>query len=170
MDMNMNMTSSTSSNMTSSSSDMSSMGDCKISMLWNWYTVDTCFISTQWHNRTLAAYAGSVVGIFFVAFTLELLRRFTRDYDRAIKKAYYARQEKSACAPFRPTNGQQGFRALCYGVMFGLSYLLMLVGMYYNGGMLIAIVTGAATGYFFAGRDTASEYETPGSRGECCQA
>jgi hypothetical protein len=24
----------------------------QISMLWNWYTVDSCFLSTQWHIRS----------------------------------------------------------------------------------------------------------------------
>jgi copper transporter 1 len=25
----------------------------QISMLWNWYTVDSCFLSEQWHVRSL---------------------------------------------------------------------------------------------------------------------
>lgn len=87
-------------------------------MMWNWYTIDACFISEQWHIRTIGDYAGTIIGsapspplprasaatpkltrkpfephrIFFIMVALELFRRFSREYDRAIKAAYYASQ------------------------------------------------------------------------------
>ena len=55
-------------------------------MLWNWYTVDTCFLSSTWHNNTKAKFAGSVIGVFFLVIAIEGLRRLARDYDRHITK------------------------------------------------------------------------------------
>ena len=57
-----------------------------VSMLWNWYTVDTCFLSSTWHNNTKAKFAGSVIGVFFLVIAIEGLRRLARDYDRHITK------------------------------------------------------------------------------------
>jgi hypothetical protein len=57
-----------------------------VSMLWNWYTVDTCFLSSTWHNNTKAKFAGSVIGVFFLVIAIEGFRRLARDYDRHITK------------------------------------------------------------------------------------
>ncbi|GAA5920852.1 hypothetical protein JCM1841_002352, partial [Sporobolomyces salmonicolor] len=35
---------------------------CKISMMWNWYTIDACFLSKEWHIRSAGGYAGSIIG------------------------------------------------------------------------------------------------------------
>lgn len=55
-------------------------------MLWNWYTVDTCFLSSSWHNNTKAKFAGSVIGVFLLVIAIEGLRRLARDYDRYITR------------------------------------------------------------------------------------
>ncbi|KAI9872296.1 MAG: Copper Transporter integral membrane protein that functions in high affinity copper transport, partial [Pleopsidium flavum] len=65
------------------------MGDsdphaCKISMLWNWYTIDSCFLSRTWHIRSSGAFAGSCIGVILLVVSLELLRRAQREYDRYI--------------------------------------------------------------------------------------
>jgi hypothetical protein len=57
-----------------------------VSMLWNWYTVDTCFLSSTWHNNTKAKFAGSVIGVFFLVIAIEGFRRLARDCDRHITK------------------------------------------------------------------------------------
>jgi len=59
-------------------------------MLWNWYTVDTCFLSSSWHNRSKGMFAGSIVGVFFLVIAIEALRRAGREYDRNITKAALA--------------------------------------------------------------------------------
>ncbi|OJD31392.1 ctr copper transporter family protein [Diplodia corticola] len=64
---------------------------CKISMLWNWYTVDACFIARSWHVRSAGAFAGSCIGVILLVVSLELLRRAQRDLDR-----YFRRVNSSA--------------------------------------------------------------------------
>ncbi|KAG6024686.1 hypothetical protein E4U41_001712, partial [Claviceps citrina] len=54
---------------------------CKISMLFNLYTIDSCFLSSQWRITSQAAFAGSCIGVFLLTLTLELLRRSIKEYD-----------------------------------------------------------------------------------------
>lgn len=77
------------------------------------YTTDACFISQQWHIRSIGYYIlslscyvidqlnavtadfiGTVIGVFLVVITVEFIRRFSREYDRRIlrerKSAIYA--------------------------------------------------------------------------------
>ncbi|KAI0383636.1 Ctr copper transporter family-domain-containing protein [Hypomontagnella monticulosa] len=75
-----------------SSMSMGSMGssmggmhmgnECKISMLWNWNTIDTCFISEQWHITSRGMFAGSCIAVILLAMLLELLRRSVKEYDQ----------------------------------------------------------------------------------------
>ncbi|KAI9849122.1 MAG: Copper Transporter integral membrane protein that functions in high affinity copper transport [Sclerophora amabilis] len=59
-------------------------GACKISMLWNWYTVDSCFISNTWHVRSPGTFAGTCIGVIFLVISLEFLRRAQREFDRIL--------------------------------------------------------------------------------------
>ncbi|GAA6019607.1 hypothetical protein JCM11491_002821 [Sporobolomyces phaffii] len=170
--------------------DMSE-GSCKISMIWNWNTIDACFISKQWRIRSTGDYVGSLIGIFFIVVALEMVRRFGRDYDRKIRSAYYRRETAALAAvakssksdlpasalvpaPFCPSYAQQMIRSAFYGISFGTAYILMLLAMSYNGGVILAIFAGGAVGHFISARDTAmvQEVETvddsPQARGECC--
>lgn len=73
----------------------------QISMLWNWYTVDACFISSDWHIHSegrglpyspsltytitiLVAFAFTVICVFILVALVEGVRRFGREYDRRI--------------------------------------------------------------------------------------
>ncbi|KAG7010075.1 hypothetical protein G7Y79_00001g003470 [Physcia stellaris] len=53
-------------------------------MLWNWNTIDACFISSSWHITSKSMFAGSCIGVILLVCTLELLRRLGREYDRYI--------------------------------------------------------------------------------------
>ncbi|PYH92468.1 Ctr-domain-containing protein [Aspergillus ellipticus CBS 707.79] len=53
-------------------------------MLWNWNTVDTCFISKAWHITSAGMFAGSCIGVICLVICLELLRRIAREYDAFI--------------------------------------------------------------------------------------
>ncbi|KGO37634.1 Ctr copper transporter [Penicillium expansum] len=67
--------------------DMSGMdmgNSCKISMLWNWYTVDACFLANSWHIKSRGMFAGSCIGVICLVLSLELLRRLGREYDSFI--------------------------------------------------------------------------------------
>lgn len=63
-------------------------------MLWNWYTVDACFISRTWQIRSHGAFAGSCIGVIFLVMSLEFLRRAQREFDR-----YLARRKSSTLLP-----------------------------------------------------------------------
>ncbi|KAI1370514.1 Ctr-domain-containing protein [Hypoxylon crocopeplum] len=163
---------------TGMSMDMGGMsGDgsnaCKISMLWNWYTVDSCFLSSSWHNTSSGMFAGSCIGVIFFTMSLEFLRRSVKEYDRyLIRKHASAAVHVSISSPkdgddkdaagastpvqqgvvqpggFRPTVLEQSVRALLHMVQFAVAYLIMLLAMYYNGYIIICIFIGAYIGAF----------------------
>ncbi|EGX53365.1 Copper Transporter integral membrane protein that functions in high affinity copper transport [Orbilia oligospora] len=66
------------------SMSMNMMGGCKISMLWNWYTVDSCFISRTWRVSSEGIFALSCIGVVLLVISLEFVRRMQREYDRHI--------------------------------------------------------------------------------------
>ncbi|ORY59409.1 Ctr copper transporter family-domain-containing protein [Leucosporidium creatinivorum] len=117
--------------------DMGSTGSteeaCKINMMFNWYTIDACFLSEQWHVRSVGAYVGSVIGVFLLVVALEAFRRVGRDYDRTIRRNYYAKEKQVVAAlaknndsvfevrPFRPSFGQHFVRSFFYFIQFSVS-------------------------------------------------
>ncbi|RPA78006.1 Ctr copper transporter [Ascobolus immersus RN42] len=73
-------------------------GNCRISMLWNWYTIDSCFIARGWHNRTKAGFAGSCIAVVALCVFLEFLRRGQREYDRLVMGNMAERKKAAATA------------------------------------------------------------------------
>ncbi|KAI5865799.1 Ctr copper transporter family-domain-containing protein [Durotheca rogersii] len=72
----------TAMNMGGGSMNVDIEGDsCKVSMLWNWDTVDACFISSTWHIRSGGMFAGSCIGVILLAVLFEALRRTAEEYD-----------------------------------------------------------------------------------------
>lgn len=148
-------------------------------MLWNWYTIDSCFIARSWRVRSTGAFAGSCIGVILFVIVLEALRRAGKEYDRYIV-AQYKKTLAPACAPvvssstssdngklpgtsatptrnipftqrFRPSLLQQAIRALLHMLQFAVAYFVMLLAMYYNGYIIICIFIGAYIGYFAFG-------------------
>ncbi|KAF3047317.1 Copper Transporter integral membrane protein that functions in high affinity copper transport [Didymella keratinophila] len=151
---------------------MSMGGSCKISMLWNWYTVDSCFIARSWRITSKGMFAGSCIGVILLVILLEFLRRAGKEYDRHIVQQYLASHASAApvassassdnsktpgttTAPiaqkFRPSVSQQAIRALLHMLQFTVAYFVMLLAMYYNGYIIICIFIGAYLGYFIFG-------------------
>ncbi|KAJ7621098.1 Ctr copper transporter family-domain-containing protein [Roridomyces roridus] len=126
---------------------------CKMSMFWNWDTVDSCFITEQWHVQTTRQYAGTLIGVFLLVVVLEAFRRMSRAYDGFILRRYKDRVGQSN-KEFRPSLFQHLLRSLFYLVQFSAAYLLMLAAMTHNGGLILAIFSGAFAGFLFFGRDT----------------
>ncbi|KZM23494.1 Copper Transporter integral membrane protein that functions in high affinity copper transport [Ascochyta rabiei] len=151
-------------------------GGCKISMLWNWYTVDSCFVSRSWHITSNGMFAGSCIGVILLVILLEALRRAGKEYDRYIVNQYLASHATVAAAAssassdddsrknpattaaiaptaqsFRPSVIQQAIRALLHMLQFAVAYFVMLLAMYYNGYIIICIFIGAYLGYFICG-------------------
>ncbi|KAK1758315.1 Ctr copper transporter family-domain-containing protein [Echria macrotheca] len=147
----------------------SGMGDgCKISMLWNWDTIDTCFVSSTWHVRSAGMFAGSCIGVILLVMLLELLRRTVKEYDRYLVRKnnegptvvadHRSADSKTAgaeepltCGPpktYRPAVMEQAIRALLHTCQFAVAYFVMLLAMYYNGYIIICIFIGAYIGSF----------------------
>ncbi|KAI0170012.1 Ctr-domain-containing protein [Hypoxylon sp. FL1284] len=143
---------------------------CKISMLWNWNTIDACFLSESWQIRSSGGFAGLCIGIVLLVVLLEFLRRAARIYDQQLVR----KQQKKASAlaatvangssetangaliadkpfslaPCRPNLWQQAIRALLHTLHFALAYWIMLLAMYYNGYIIICIFIGAFIGFY----------------------
>lgn len=117
-------------------------------MLWNWNTVDSCFVSSTWHVTSPGMFAGSCIGVIFLVILLEFLRRAVQEYDRFLARQHGAwaaaavdvkasssgpgggpsRGLGAADTPFhfRPTVLQQGVRALLHTMQFAVAYFVML--------------------------------------------
>ncbi|PWN93063.1 Ctr copper transporter, partial [Acaromyces ingoldii] len=162
------------SGMDMDSTDMSS-GSCSMSMLGNWETIGSCFLTSSWHISTAAQFAGTCIGVFLIVVVIESVRRWGREWDRYIvRKALEDHQRMSnlnragnragkrmqttkACFPmFRPSVLQQAIRSLVYAIQFTGAYIVMLIAMSYNGYILISIVLGGLVGHFFSTWDTLS--------------
>ncbi|PVF96560.1 Ctr copper transporter [Serendipita vermifera] len=143
-------------------------------MLWNWYTVDACFISSDWHVRSKVAFAFTVICIFILVALVEGVRRFGREYDRRLvrlAKASFTKMDDSSSSSvvaFVPTWSQQSIRAAIFGVQFGAAYILMLLAMYYNGFVIFAIILGGTFGHFVFGRDTVAHDLSNENKGASC--
>ncbi|EHK97508.1 putative Copper transport protein ctr4 [Glarea lozoyensis 74030] len=67
---------------------MEGMGDgCKISMLWNWNTIDSCM------------FAGSCIGVILLVMSLEFFRRLSREYDALILRQSQKSHDSSSAIP-----------------------------------------------------------------------
>ncbi|CAG8982646.1 hypothetical protein HYALB_00006041 [Hymenoscyphus albidus] len=149
---------------------MDDIGTCKVgSMLWNWYTIDACFISPSWHITSTGMFAGSCIGVILLVMSLEFLRRSAKEYDRYILRQFQRSlnippqnqtQNTKSCSDseeavkivaqiqFRPNLMQQAVRATFHMLQFAAAYFVMLLAMYYNGYLIICIIIGAWLGAF----------------------
>ncbi|OJZ83367.1 hypothetical protein ASPFODRAFT_221345 [Aspergillus luchuensis CBS 106.47] len=215
----MNMTTETTTSAITSADTTATMAstNCKISMLWNWNTMDACFISSSWHITSPSMFAGSCIGVILLVICLELLRRVASEYDafiinRARLKAdtdtgndqpniavpndrstdrpakrpipwtqsgslsalppvpeLVEEEEKEDNEPrpnapettshpsihpenqskfiFRPSKIEQLIRATLHVLQFAVAYFVMLLGMYYNGYIILCIFVGAFVGF-----------------------
>ncbi|KAL9130082.1 MAG: hypothetical protein Q9217_001641 [Psora testacea] len=57
-----------------------------VKMLWNWYTIDDCFLSSTWHISSPGMFAGSCIGVIALVISLEFLRRLQREHSRHIAR------------------------------------------------------------------------------------
>ncbi|KAG7140817.1 Copper transport protein ctr4 like [Verticillium longisporum] len=160
--------------------DMSAMmGGCKISMLWNWQTIDSCFISESWHVTSTGMFAGSCIGVVLLVLSLEALRRAGKEYDRYLIRSHAAGVVARA-GPFAAAsndsasggkNSGEGAAPLGAGG-FAVAYFVMLLAMYYNGYIIICIFIGAYLGSFIFHWEKIGGSTGPTSAGEsstvCC--
>jgi len=64
-------------------------------MLWNWNTIDSCFISSTWRVRSAGMMAGSCIGVILLVMLLELLRRSVKEYDQYLIRRHSERDNKN---------------------------------------------------------------------------
>lgn len=171
---------------------------CKISMLWNWYTIDSCFIARSWHVRSKGGFAGSCIGVVLLGMAVELVRRLQREYDRNLLARHAKSLESTAATTadspegsvdhkhpgeqsfvarmfvptlstgFTPSFFQQAIRALFYVVQYAGAYFIMLLAMYYNGYIIICIFIGGYLGNFFFGGDSFQDGGIKTQKTCCC--
>lgn len=72
----------------STNSSMSAGTDCKITMLWNWHTIDACFLAESWHIHSASAFAGLCIGVVLMVMLLEALRRVAKFYDQYLVRLH----------------------------------------------------------------------------------
>ncbi|QDS69271.1 hypothetical protein FKW77_002244 [Venturia effusa] len=90
---------STATVMDHSGMDMGASGakPCKISMTWNWYTIDslllTGFLAKSWHINTSAQFAGTCIGVILMVVLLEALRRLSKEYDALILREHMSKKQ-----------------------------------------------------------------------------
>lgn len=78
--------------------DMSSSEDlhaCKISMLWNWYTIDSCFLAKSWHVTSRGMFAGTCIGVFFWVMAYCWYHRFVVEFDRSVAEFKQVKYERT---------------------------------------------------------------------------
>ncbi|KAK7906403.1 Ctr copper transporter family-domain-containing protein [Apiospora marii] len=150
---------------------------CKISMLWNWNTVDACFLTSSWHIPSEGAFAATCIGVMLMVVILEFLRRAGKEYDALILRQFKrhveaqrlgaaGKKDSPRCSAsrepepeeatparpqvitFRASPLQQLVRSVIHAVTFGLAYIVMLLAMYFNGYIIISIIIGAGIGKF----------------------
>ncbi|KAK4150286.1 Ctr copper transporter family-domain-containing protein [Chaetomidium leptoderma] len=164
---------------------MGGMGDgsgCKISMLWNWYTIDSCFIASTWRITSPGMMAGSCIGVILLTLSLEFLRRAVKEYDRFLVRQHLNREATStgtspptkaaSGSGYQPKPWEQAIRAFLHMTQFAVAYFVMLLAMYYNGYIIICIFIGAYLGAFVFQRDTlggGSEISATKEAAVCCK-
>ncbi|KAJ5173255.1 hypothetical protein N7492_005848 [Penicillium capsulatum] len=130
----------------------SSASACKISMLFNWYTVDACFLSSQWQIQNNGMFAVTCIGVVLLVMVVELCRRIGKEYDAFLLRQFRRQVQARSLArsiTFRATPLQQLIRSVIHGLTFGGAYIVMLLAMYFNGYVIICIFIGAGLGKFF---------------------
>lgn len=117
---------------------------------------------SSWQITTIGSLIGSMIGIFIMAALYEGLKYY-REY--LFWRTYNALQYRSVTMPaekgvvsednriVQPTmfSLMHGFQTFLHVVQIVLSYFLMLIFMTYNIWLCLAVVLGAATGYFLFG-------------------
>lgn len=157
---------------------MSTTATCNQSMLWNWYTIDSCFLAESWHISSNGAFAATCIGTILLVMVMEALRRLGKEYDEWILRGFQARVatfdppapsnlllevptkqatttkvtalgRSSRTIVFRASPLQQIIRSILHAVSLGVAYIVMLLVMSYNGYVIVCVIIGGGLGKFF---------------------
>ncbi|KAK2612675.1 Copper Transporter integral membrane protein that functions in high affinity copper transport [Conoideocrella luteorostrata] len=129
-----------------------------LQMLWNWYTIDACFLSPNWHITNNGMFAATCIGVILLVMLVEFFRRLGKEYDAFVLRQFQRESSRqyidnssfgSQVVTFRATFLQQIIRSVLHALTFGSAYIVMLLAMYFNGYVIICIFIGAGLGKFF---------------------
>jgi copper transporter 1 len=67
-------------------------------MLWNWDTIDACFLTRSWRVRSAAGFAGTCIFVALLVLALEALRRVSHEYDGNLARRPLAPRAASPAA------------------------------------------------------------------------
>lgn len=121
-------------------------------MLWNWDTIDSCFLDASWHVASVGMFAGSCIAVIVLTILLMLLRRLSSMYDQCLARRHreaMRRQQEQAhhqdeelpagaggndsrdiraffASVVRPELLEQIARALFFAAQSALSLIIML--------------------------------------------
>ncbi|KAK8162467.1 Ctr copper transporter [Phyllosticta citrichinensis] len=88
-------------------------------MLWNWNTIDACFLSSSWHITSKGMFAGSCIGVILLVMALEFLRRTAKEYDRMLlrqhQRAIFASNNSSRSTMPAQSNNAAAAGGCCDG-------------------------------------------------------
>ncbi|RMZ87811.1 hypothetical protein DV736_g4970, partial [Chaetothyriales sp. CBS 134916] len=147
-------------------------------MLWNWYTIDACFLTQSWHVHSRASFAASCIGVILLVVSVEVLRRVGKAYDKWLLADFQRQAAQRVVDPsvennqwtgdneyhsFRYTPLQQLIRSVIHMTTFAVAYLIMLLAMYFNGYIIISIFIGALLGKFSSARPSSPMASGPES-------
>lgn len=136
-------------------------------MLWNWQTIDSCFLSESWHVKSRGAFAASCLGVVALAACIEVVKHWSAQYDAQVCVSLRAADARRAALEddgdvglttaqrqrrhrrtLRATPFQQLVRTALSVLLQGGFYILMLIAMAFNGYIIVCILLGTALGKF----------------------
>ncbi|SMN20744.1 similar to Saccharomyces cerevisiae YHR175W CTR2 Putative low-affinity copper transporter of the vacuolar membrane [Maudiozyma saulgeensis] len=121
---------------------------CSMNMSFTWSYKDTCVVFNWWHIKTKFQFVISCLIVASLATYYEYLR---------FKFVKYASETTGSNRVSITTNNnsisqiarrEKLCRTFHYGIQVGFSFMLMLIFMTYNGWLMLAVVIGAAFGYY----------------------
>jgi copper transporter 1 len=128
-----------------------------IQMLFNFNTIDACFLSTGWQIKNNGMFAATCIGTILLVVLVEFCRRIGREYDNFLTRQFQRQAAHGTLAKtwssrraitFRATPLQQLTRSVIHAVTFAGAYITMLLAMYFNVYVIICIFIGAGLGKF----------------------
>ncbi|KAH6681033.1 Ctr copper transporter family-domain-containing protein [Plectosphaerella plurivora] len=69
------------------------MAACEMSMMWNWQTVNACFLASSWQVTNNGMMAASCIGVALLVVLLELIRCMCKWYDAIVMEQMRRRGE-----------------------------------------------------------------------------
>jgi len=140
--------------------DSSSIGGHTMAMAFSSNSIVGEILFKTWKGDTPGKYTGSIIATLIMAFLHEGIKHSLRPY--------VVRQLRGEDAPKKPTRLSQAHAAdsALYLVQHCLGYFLMLIAMVYNVGLFIAVIVGAAAGYFCFAAPT--DGKSPVKEEDCC--